>query len=290
MKYSFGVVLFGFVCAGLAQAQVPDAHPRAPRVEFGGGYETAIDENSENLLIEVSLRPRFPGTWGGRPETRFYRTRIEFSGAIDVSGPGIVSPQAGEMPYMRLTFVPVEIAEGDALSPTTLYEHSLGFAPVNVSRDLRMGRDSTLRVNIASVRGAYRVMFNREFGMIANFLVDAIGYKLINALSGSPERDMHAFNFGTISAGFGGIFRPGNIVSFTLYLGLTNDFNLGQISGTGLGYQQDTMGYVQLQSEIAGYALVFLRMSVTQATYGSESGLTTTPGILQFMAGARVTF
>src|SRR5688572_17050767 len=109
MKYFHGVALLACVSSHLAQAQVPDPHPRAPMVEIGGGYETAIDENSENLLIEISMHPRYPGSWGGSPETRFYRARIEFSGSVDVDGPGIVSSQAGEMPYMRLTFVPVEM-------------------------------------------------------------------------------------------------------------------------------------------------------------------------------------
>ncbi len=279
-----------FLISTVALAQVPNFEPNGPLVEVGVGYEAAIDEHSENLLVELSLRPRLPGTWGGNPQQHTFRTRIEFSGSVDLDGPGISLPHPGEVPYMRLRFVPVEMVETGTTHPLNVYEATYGFAPVNVSRDLRMGREATLRVNIVSARIGFRQMTDEVFGIIAQAMVEAVGLKVIQALPGSPEHNMTAVDLATLTAGLGMIFRAGRFVTITTYLGVSINSAVGDIAGMGWGYQQDSMGYFQLQADIAGYVMLFARLGATQAIYGRSSGFEVTPGVLQFMAGASVMF
>lgn len=286
----FLLSIFASLLMPVAWAQtLPSADPRAPRMEFGGGYESSLLDGNDNLLISVSLRPQV-GTWGGNPEQHFFRTRIEITGAVDVDGPGIVSPRPGEVPYFRMRLVPVEMAETGAWAPTNVYETSLGFVPVNVGRDLRMGRNSMLRVDIAAARMVVRQMTSEFWGLLAEMMVEAIGIKLIDALPGSPERSMSGVDIATLTTHLGVLLRTGPVATITLAIGGSINIAVGDIAGSGWGYQQDTNVYLQLQADFARYVSLFARIGTTQAIYGSTLGFEVNPGVLQFMAGATVNF
>ncbi len=274
----FSILALWGVSTG-ALAQVPNAHPRAAMFEVGAGYETGVDTGSENLLIEVQLRPTFPGH-PGAPETTFYRTRMEFSGGLDVS--------TGQVPYFKMTLVPVELAANIAPSPRDLIAAGLGFVPLNVSRDVRMGRDVTFTLNLIGAHVELDHQFDRYWGMVAALMADALGYKFIESVRGTEEFDFQGLNLARLKAGFGLYLRVDRIVTFTLYASVQADMNLGEVAGEGLTYQQDMAGTLELQATIARHVTLFTRLSSTQAYYGAPDVVT--PGIVQFLAGVRALF
>jgi hypothetical protein len=277
-----GAVVLGLISplAGWGQ-QVPDAHPRAPMFELGIGYEGApqAENATSNLLLQVEARPHFGGSWGA-PETTFYRMRLELTAAV--------SPGGIEIPALKFTFVPVELAENRATSRRDLLATSLGFFPVNGSRDLRLGREGTLRVNVLGYRVETEHRVNADWSVIAGVIVDALGYKLIRAARESQEIDFEGIHLARVAMSAAVQLRAHAYFSVVLAAGAATDSSLGVMSDGRWGYQHDGDAWAELQARIAGYATLFAQIAHTQPFYSLGGGFT--PGVLQVLAGARGTF
>jgi hypothetical protein len=270
----------------MAQLSVPNPHPRNPMIEVGGGYEQGVESHDENFLIEVQVRPTLPwGSWGGESTTRTYKVRFEFQSAFDVNGDSL-SP----VPYVRATFIPLELAENTSVDERTLSYRSIGFAPISVYRDVRIGRDLSLRVNLVGVRQEYLRYVSAHVGLIAQFAADVLGYQMVrNATGAGIGTDFDGLSVAHIETGVGILFRKGRAVVVTLYGGIERDLAVGhadRVSGVALTSQQSI--FAQLQISVAHRVMLFTRLSYT--TVDQTGASSHADPILQIMAGVRVLF